>query len=213
MLVELMSAVKEPLPPAACLSADAQGLIAHTTEESRQTSSLTSLLLEGLPSVQHTEDPDIRKQANAGEATDAALHIPSGLDFLRPDPLAFVPTFGLGDQGPSVLPPGYGFPRRDAPQMAHPRSDANQGNHGQNPFPMGNSDGRMFDLDPLGYNESMSFLPSISESHGATNNYAQQRARGPGASGAIGAGGRMPDFTLMDDAFDMAWSNLPPEFR
>ena len=82
---------------------------------------------------------------------------------------------------------------------------------------MGDSAGQMFGLEPLGYNESMSFLSSISESHAATGDYyAQRRAWAhpdPGVSAAMGAGGQMPDFALIDDAFDLAWPNLPPEFR
>ena len=238
----MMSAVEEPLHPAAHLSSDAQGPIGRAAEDSRPTLPLTALSLERPPCGQHVEGPHTGKQANlnTGDTNNgstapsfapviaerpdaAALHIPPGLDsgFLQPYPLSFAPTFGSGHQGPSVLPQEYSFfPQHDPPQMAHPRSGANQGVHvhGQNPFPMWDSAGQMFGLEPLGYyNESMSSLSSISGSHVATSDYAQRRAwahSGPaGAIAAMGAGSQMPDFALVDDACGMVWSNLPSEFR
>ena len=75
---------------------------------------------------------------------------------------------------------------------------------------MSGAHAEMFGLEPLGYNESMSFLPSASQIGTADFAPQQHTLANPSATelgGHIDSG--LPDFMLMDDGL-MGWSNLPP---
>ena len=71
---------------------------------------------------------------------------------------------------------------------------------------MSSAHAEMFGLEPLGYNESMSFLPSASQI-GTADFAPQQHTLAAELGDHIDAG--LPDFMLMDDGL-MGWSNLPP---
>ncbi len=122
---------------------------------------------------------------------------------------------------PSTLAHAYSFLPRQEPLQPQPqlRNDALAGaeqglRHTQFDMMAG---GQMFGLEPLGYSESMSFLPSAaaSASASATNDYAQQLQQHTLADATAMDTGEhvpdmgMPDFALVDDAL-MVWSNLPP---
>ena len=120
----------------------------------------------------------------------------------------------LASQASSALPHEYSFlPLQSplAPQPSSSHTSTVQGVQGQDQFDMGG--GQMFGLEPLGYNESMSFLSSVSESQVGTSSYAQPHDALTSGAPTLDSGDPvdtgMPDFALMDDTL-MVWSNLPP---
>ena len=176
--------------------------------------------------------------ASAASAPPGAIpNIPPSLDFLRPDASSFALPFSAGgfesfaqglaassartgiatpiSQPPSALPRSYGFLVPHDPPAPQPisglQAGTSQGIEVQGQFDMGA--GQMFGLEPLGYNESTSFLSSISEPQVGTSGYPQPHDTLVGAAPALGSEDHvdtgMPDFALMDDALTV-WSNLPP---
>ncbi|KAI1785161.1 fungal-specific transcription factor domain-containing protein [Ganoderma leucocontextum] len=172
------------------------------------------------------------------------LDIPPGLDFPLSDPSSFALPFrsyGLGlpaqgftlaAEGPvqrglaEQVPPTRAFPHAGAygflhllqhdpaqPQRSSDASARANRRVGQSQF----GGGRMFGLEPLGYNPSMPFPPStVSPDEGGpgANDRAQAQHHFRFADAAMELGGDpadsgVPDFTLMDDALMMMWSSMP----
>ena len=168
----------------------------------------------------------------------AVSTIPPSLDFLQSSTPPFVLSFGasLGSfsegfagsstqssaasqssQPLSALSHEYSFLPPHGPLALQPASGSQAGTsegaplggQGYGQFDM--ESGQMFGSESLGYNESMSFLPSISVSEpqaDSAGGYAQpHHTLASTATQELDPG--MPDFALMDDAL-MAWSDLPP---
>ncbi|KAM5544366.1 hypothetical protein V8D89_002026 [Ganoderma adspersum] len=243
MLNELVSAVKDSRPPGPPISVTAQEPISDGLETGDLSSSERPVLPQREEGPSTTQQATLG-DAGAGPSFTSTtsgqpggtFDLPSGLDFMQPENPLFSLSFGSGDlesfaqgfAGPSTIAGGtnqqqpalqheYNFlPPHDprAPQPASdPQSSTSQGLQGQTQFDM--SGAQMFGLEPLGYNESMSFLPSASTSASQTGtaDFAQQQHTLTPDAGVTGLGEHidagLPDFMLMDDGL-MGWSNLLP---
>ncbi|KAM5544331.1 hypothetical protein V8D89_001991 [Ganoderma adspersum] len=226
LLSELVSAIKAPLPPGARMPQDAQEQVTSTTEAAKAPATNR----QPIPNNASAAPPSTSvTSAHLG----ATLQIPPGFQFLQRDAFAFALPTGLEGLGlPTeafAVPTGGTSMQRDPldqvpPLSAHLRTygflpqqdfDPTQPRFGNNPghnFQFDMVGGQMFGLQPLGYSESMSFLPSASAS--ASHDYAQPSHNTMGATSTEpvdqdGVDTGMPDFAPMDDALTV-WSNLPP---
>ena len=162
--------------------------------------------------------------------------MPPSLDFLQAGIPPFSLSFGMGSLGsfpqgvagsstqssaasqasqpPPTFSHEYSFLQPHSLLAQQPASSSEAGtsqrvhDHDQDQFYTGS--GQTFGLEPLGYNDSMSFLPSVivSEPQAGTGGYAQPDRNLTGEAAPAPDPG-MPDFALIDDAL-MAWSDLPP---
>ena len=162
--------------------------------------------------------------------------MPPSLDFLQAGIPPFSLSFGMGSLGsfpqgvagsstqssaasqasqpPPTFSHEYSFLQPHSLLAQQPASSSEAGtsqrvhDHDQDQFYTGS--GQTFGLEPLGYNESVSFLPSVivSEPQAGTGGYAQpDHTLASVAAPVLDPG--MPDFALIDDAL-VAWPDLPP---
>ncbi|KAM5544332.1 hypothetical protein V8D89_001992 [Ganoderma adspersum] len=226
MLHEMVSAIRQPLPPGAPMPEEAQELAPKTMEATEAPSTQTSG--QSIPGDASSASTAPSSSSVTSVSPSAMLHIPPGLDFLPPEAFHF--AMPPGSDGLGFPMQGFGMPtagstmQRDPldqiPLSTHPHSYgflSRQDFNPTQPQPRINPEhirfdmagGQMFGLQPLGYSESMSFLPSASASQ---VDYPQPH-HNPANPTAMETGDHMDagtaDFALMDDAL-MAWSNLPP---
>ncbi|PIL25379.1 transcription factor [Ganoderma sinense ZZ0214-1] len=235
MLHELMLAVREPLPPGAPIPEEAQERTPNTPEADEAQD--TEVAGQPVPDGASSASPPT---ASASASAASALYMPPGVDFLQPGAFTFAFPAGPGDLGfpsatqvfagptggtstqrdpldpippPSALSLAYGLlPRQEfGPTSTQPQLRHNAQGVGPHQFDV--EGGQMFGLEPLGYSEPMSFLPSASQVQVETADYSQQQHILANAvsmeigESSIDAGG--PGSALIDDAL-MVWSNLPP---
>ncbi|KAM5544335.1 hypothetical protein V8D89_001995 [Ganoderma adspersum] len=224
MLHELVSAIRQPLPPKARMPDRAQERGANTMEANDGPTGTT-----------------LSSASVASAHQGAILHIPPGLDFLRPDALHVALPPGSNDH--DVPTQGFAAPtggtsvQRDPPDLIHPRSTRrhdysfltqqefgptqpqHRSNPEQNQFDM--AGGQLFGMQPLGHSESTTFIPSVSTPSSTspfetTTEYSQPHHNPANAAGMqtgeyIDIG--VPDFVALMDGASMVWSNIPPAMR
>ena len=225
MLQELVTAIRQPLPPRTCMPGVLQEQGASTTDAN---DSPTTTVLSSAPAVSAHQD--------------TMPHIPPGPDFLQPDAIHFAHPPGSNDYG--ITAQGFAAPtagpstQRDPPDQIHPLSThphaysflpreefgptqpQHRSHPEQNQFDMAGE--QFFGLQPLGYSDSTSFLPSASNSSSispldTTTEYSHSYSN-PTNAPVIETGQYtdmgVPDFaTLMHGASMTAWSNLPPAMQ
>ena len=230
MLRELVSAIRQPLPPGTPIPEEAQERAPIPTEanNSPATEAGGQPIHGDADSASTAPSSDSVAPVNPG----ATLHVPPALDFLSHDAFHFAPPpgphrLGLPTQGFAALsaqrdpldqvpplssyPHAFGFlPRQDfVPTLPQPRNDPTYSQ-----FDI--AGGQTFGLQPLGYSESMSFHPSASASSTSqvqTTDYLQSHpilSDPTTMETGENLGIDIPDFALMDDALMGQWSNLPP---
>ena len=225
MLQELVTAIRQPLPPRTCMPDVPQEQGKSTTEANDNP---TGTVLSPAPAV------------SAHQGT--MLHITPGPDFLQSDVPNFAHPLGSNDYG--VPAQGFAAPiagpstQRDPLHQIHPLSTHPQAYSSlprqefgltqpqrrshpeQNQFDMAGE--QLFGMQPLGYSEPTSFLPSTSTSSsisplGTTTEYGHSHSN-PTDAPVVETGQYIdtgvPDFaTLMHGASMAAWSNLPPAMQ